>query len=203
MEQINASQVPRDCLSSISPSAVALPNHETNIEMLRGRHLLAILSHLISVVFRAMRETYDCLVAREFYPVPRALRTAVACHNHPDSRVSRSSPHTTSFEILVTCCPSVLGLEGISPAVNSRLSDYARSPAIIVTCGVSSLTGWNSHTILSVRRPLTQSLTGNLWLYGWSLKALYIVLKPPWSWAIAPRSYRALRVLARVSFGLG
>jgi hypothetical protein len=61
--------------------------------------------------------------------------------------------------------------------VHSRISDHARVPAVMVTCRISSLIGWNSHTKSSGRRPLRQSLRGNPRLYGWSLKGLYIHLK--------------------------
>jgi hypothetical protein len=55
--------------------------------------------------------------------------------------------------------------------VYSPLSDCALFPAIIVTCRESSLKGGNSHTKASARRPLRQSLNGNLRLYG-----LYYIL---------------------------
>jgi hypothetical protein len=63
---------------------------------------------------------------------------------------------------LVLCCGNCLCIYSIHPLKRLCSVSSCRFPAVIVTCRVSSLIGWNSHTKPSTRRPLRQLLNRNL-----------------------------------------
>jgi hypothetical protein len=59
--------------------------------------------------------------------------------------------------------------------IYSSFSDCAQFPAINIIISVSSPLGWNSHAKPSLRRPLRQSIGGNLRLYDLSLQGLTVL----------------------------